>query len=190
VKSAENYNFLNYQYLFGEEAMKISMYQITVPVFVRFLKNLSAILKKGEAFAKARKIDPEVLLNSRLAPDMFPLSRQIQIACDLAKRCVERLAGLDVVSVEDNEKTFAEFHDRINNTIAFLETIKPKQLDDTEGKMITLKLRDASHKFKGINMALYFSLPNVYFHVTTAYNILRHNGVGLGKKDFIGNLPV
>jgi len=170
--------------------MKISMYQITVPVFIRFLNNLNAILKKGEEFATAREIDPEVLLNSRLAPDMFPLSRQIQIACDLAKRCIERLAGLDVVSVEDNEKTLTEFHDRINNTIAFLETIKPQQLDDTEEKMITLKLRDASHEFKGMNMALYFSLPNVYFHVTTAYNILRHNGVGLGKKDFIGNLPV
>jgi hypothetical protein len=166
------------------------MYQMTVPVFTRFLNNLNAILKKGEAFAQAREIDPEVLLNSRLAPDMFPLSRQIQIACDLARRCVERLAGLDIVSVEDNEKTFAEFHERINHTIAFLKTIEPEQLDNSEEKNITLKLRDASHEFKGINMALYFSLPNVYFHVTTAYNILRHNGVELGKKDFIGNLPV
>jgi hypothetical protein len=166
------------------------MYQMTVPVFVRFLNNLNAILKTGEDFAKAREIDPEVLLNSRLAPDMFPLSRQIQIACDLAKRCVERLAGLDIVSVEDNEKTFAQFHERINHTIAFLETIEPEQLDNSEEKKITLKLRDASHEFKGINLALYFSLPNVYFHVTTAYNILRHNGVELGKKDFIGDLPV
>ena len=138
--------------------MKISMYQMTVPVFTRFLNNLNAILKKGEAFAQAREIDPEVLLNSRLAPDMFPLSRQIQIACDLARRCVERLAGLDIVSVEDNEKTFAEFHERINHTIAFLRTIDPEQLDNSEEKNITIKLRDASHEFKGINMALYFSL--------------------------------
>ena len=170
--------------------MKISMYQITVPVFIRFLNNLNAILTKGEEFAKARDIKPEVLLNSRLAPDMFALSNQIQIACDLAKRCVERLAGLEVVSVEDNEKTFAEFHDRINNTIKFLESIRPEQLDNSEEKKITLKLRDATHEFTGLNLALFFSTPNVYFHVTTAYNILRHNGIQLGKKDFIGGLPV
>ena len=170
--------------------MKISMYQMTVPVFVRFLNNLKAILEKGEAFAKARDIEPEVLLTSRLAPDMFPLSRQIQIACDLAKRCVERLAGLEVVSVADNEKTFSEFHDRINNTIRFLESIKPEQLENSAEKMITIKLRDATHEFKGLDLALLFSTPNVYFHVTTAYNILRHNGVELGKKDFIGDLPV
>ena len=170
--------------------MKISMYQITVPVFIRFLKNLSAILKKGEEFAKAKGFEPEVLLNSRLAPDMFPLSRQIQIGCDLARRCVLRLAGLDIPAIEDNEKTFAEFYARIDSTIATLESIKPEQLDGTEEKMVTLKLRDATHELKGLDMVLYFSQPNVYFHVTTAYDILRHNGVELGKKDFIGQMPV
>lgn len=169
--------------------MAISMYQITVPVFKRFLDNLDAILKKGEEFAKSKDIAPEVLLNSRLAPDMFPLSRQIQIACDLSRRCVERLAGLDVASTDDNEKTFAEFHDRINNTVAFLEAVKPEQLEASEDRMVTIKMRDGDHECTGLDMALFFSIPNVYFHVTTAYNILRHNGVELGKKDYIGKLP-
>lgn len=169
--------------------MAISMYQITVPVFTHFLNNLNGILKKGEAFAIDKDIEPEAMLNSRLAPDMFPLSKQIQLVCDLSRRCVERLAGLDVMSTEDNEQTFAEFYDRINNTIAFLETIKPEQLDGAEEKMVTIKMRDGEHECNGLDMTLYFSLPNVYFHVTTAYDILRHNYVELGKKDYIGKLP-
>jgi hypothetical protein len=164
------------------------MYQMTVPVFIRFLENLEAILKKGEAFAQARGFDPEVLLNSRLAPDMFPLSRQIQLACDLARRGVLRLTGAEIGSVEDNEKTFDEFYARIRSTIALLEKIRPEEIEGTEEKMITLKLRDATHELKGLDMVLYFTQPNVYFHLTTAYGILRHNGVDLGKKDFIGKL--
>jgi len=170
--------------------MAISMYQITVPVFTRFLQNLETVLKKGEAFAQEKGFEPEVLLNSRLAPGMFPLSRQIQLACDLARRGVLRLVGGEIPGVEDNEKTFAEFYARIKSTLAILESIKPEQVDGTGEKMITLKLRDATHELKGLDMVLYFTQPNVYFHITTAYDILRHNGVELGKKDFIGNLPV
>ena len=170
--------------------MAISMYQVSVPVFIRFLNNFNEVLKKGETFAEAKTIEPEVLINARLAPDMFPLVNQVQIACDLAKRCVERLTGAEVTSVEDNEKTFAEIYERINNTIAFLETIKPDQIDGKEEKIFTLELRSYSFDFKGIDYVLYFVLPNLYFHITTAYDILRHNGVELGKKDFIGKFPV
>ena len=170
--------------------MAISMYQASVPVFIRFLNNFNEVLKKGETFAEAKIIEPEVLINARLAPDMFSLVNQVQIACDLAKRCVERLTGAEVTSVEDNEKTFAEIYERINNTIAFLETIKPDQIDGKEEKIFTLELRGYSFDFKGIDYVLYFVLPNLYFHITTAYDILRHNGVELGKKDFIGKFPV
>lgn len=170
--------------------MAISMYQLSVPVFTRSLKNLESILGKGEAFAESMKIDPGVLLNSRLAPDMFPLSKQVQISCDLGRRCVERLAGLDITSIEDNEETFAEFYERIAGTIAFLDSIKPEQLDGTEDKKVTLEIRGYSFDFTGLDLLLYFTLPNLYFHVTTAYDILRHNGVELGKKDFIGKYPV
>ncbi len=170
--------------------MAISMYQASVPVFIRFLNNFNEVLKKGETFAEAKTIEPEVLINARLAPDMFSLVNQAQIACDLAKRCVERLTGVEVTSVEDNEKTFAELYVRINNTIAFLETIKPDQIDGKEEKIFTLELRGYSFDFKGIDYVLYFVLPNLYFHITTAYDILRHNGVELGKKDFIGKFPV
>ena len=170
--------------------MAISMYQVSVPVFIRFLNNFNEVLKKGETFAEAKTIEPEVLINARLAPDMFSLVNQVQIACDLAKRCVERLTGAEVTSVEDNEKTFAEIYERINNTIAFLETIKPDQIDGKEEKIFTLELRGYSFAFKGIDYVLFFELPNLYFHITTAYDILRHNGVELGKKDFIGKFPV
>ncbi len=170
--------------------MAISMYQASVPVFIRFLNNLNGILKKGEAFAEAKKIDPEVLINSRLAPDMFPLSKQIQITCDLAKQCIERLSGKEVASVEDHERTFYEFHDRINNTIAFLESIKPEQIDGTDEKTITLELHGYTFDFHGMDYLQYFILPNFYFHVTTAYDILRHNGVEIDKPDFIGKYPV
>jgi len=163
----------------------ISMYQVSVSVFIRFLNNFNEVLKKGEAFAEAKAIEPEILINARLAPDMYSLVNQVQIACDLAKRFAERLTGAEVTSVEDNEKTFAELYERINNTIAFLETIKPDQIDGKEEKIFTLELRGYSFDFKGIDY-----VPNLYFHITTAYDILRHNGVELGKKDFIGKYPV
>ena len=170
--------------------MTISLYQASVPVFIRFLDNLNDILKKGEAFAEAREIEPEVLINARLAPDMFPLVNQIQIACDLARRCAERLTGIEVTSVEDNEKTFSELYERINNTIAYLEAIQADQINGKEDEIFTLEIRGYSFDFTGKEYVMYFILPNLYFHITTAYDILRHNGVELGKKDFIGKYPV
>jgi hypothetical protein len=167
--------------------MQASMYQATVPVFTNVLTNLLAVLKKGEAFAVAKKIDPSVLVNSRLAPDMFPLNRQIQIATDQAKGCVSRLAGLEPPKYEDNEQTFPELYARLEKTIAYIQTIKPAQLDGTEQKKVELKQRDGSVRtFQGINYVLDYTHPNFYFHVTTAYNILRHNGVEVGKGDFMG----
>ncbi len=170
--------------------MTISMYQAAVPVFIRYLNNLAHILKKGEAFAEARGIDPEVLFNCRLAPDMLPLSRQIHIATDVARRCIARLVDDELVSIDDNEKSFSEFYERINNTVEYIKSIKPEQIDGTEDKAISLIISGDTFKFEGKNFLLYFSLPNVYFHVTTAYNILRHNGVELGKVDFLGDMPV
>lgn len=169
--------------------MTMSMYQASVPIFVRMLNNLAGILKKGETFAETKKIKPEGLLSSRLAPDMFPLSQQIQVATDVARRCVERLVGNELTSVEDNEKTFAELYDRINNTVSYLESIQPEQIDGTEGRPLTVKLRGHTINFQGMEFLLHFSMPNIFFHVTTAYNILRYNGVELGKPDFLGDLP-
>ncbi len=170
--------------------MAISMYQVSVPVFIRYLNNLTHILNKGEAFAEARKIAPEVLFNCRLVPDMFPLTKQIHIATDVAQRCIARLTDGELVSMEDNEKTFSEFYERIDKTISYLESIEPGQVDGTEEKPISMEIRGHTLNFEGMNFLLYFSLPNVYFHVTTAYDILRHNGVELGKMDFLGDLPV
>lgn len=166
--------------------MSISMYQVSVPVFIRMLKNLSEILKKGEAYAGEKKIDPEVLINSRLYPNMYPLSRQIQIASDAAKGCIARLAGLEPPKFEDNEKTFAELYDRIDRTVAFLNTLTPGQIDGSEEKSIKLKLPNYELTLMGMQFLLNFSMPHFYFHVTTAYNILRHNGVVLAKEDFLG----
>lgn len=168
--------------------MKLSMYQASVPVFIHMLENLTAFLKKGEVYAEAKNFAPEVLIHSRLAPDMFPLSRQIQIATDIARRGIARLAGLELPGSDDNERTFADFYARINNTIDFLKSIKPEQIDGTEDKPISFEIRGNTVNFTGMQMLLYFSLPNIYFHVTTAYNILRHNGIELGKPDFLGKL--
>lgn len=166
--------------------MTISMYQASVPAFIRMLSNLSAILEKAAAHAEARKIDPAVLVNSRLYPDMFPLARQVQIATDQAKGCGARLAGLEPPKFEDNEATFPELIARIEKTLAFLRTLKPEQIDGSEEKTITLQLRNNTMTFKGMPYLLDFVLPNCYFHVTTAYDILRHCGVEIGKQDYIG----
>ncbi len=168
--------------------MPLSMYQASIPVFVKQLSNLSAILKKAEAHALTKKIDPEVFINARLAPDMFPLSRQIQIATDGVKGCAARLAGVEVPSYPDTEKTFPQLQARIAKTIEFIKTFSAKQIDGTEESKVTLKLRDQEHTFRGQPYLLNFVLPNLYFHMTTAYAILRHNGVDIGKKDFIGGL--
>jgi len=166
--------------------MTISIYQTSVPVFQRMLKSLAVILGKGEAHAAARKINPEVLINSRLYPDMLPFVRQIQIAADTAKGCAARLAGLEPPKYEDNEQTFPELAARIDKTLKYLETFKPAQIDGSEQRAITLKMRDHTMNLVGQQYLLNMALPNFYFHVTTAYDILRHCGVELGKKDFIG----
>ena len=170
----------------GEISMTISMYQASVPVCIRSLKNLVSILEKGVTYAETKKIDPSVLVNSRLFPDMFPLSRQVQIASDIAKRGAAQLAGTEAPKFEDNETTLVELIDRVQKTISYLDTFKPEQIDGSEEKTITIKAGDNSLSFQGMPFLLYFVLPNVYFHVTTAYDILRHCGVELGKKDFLG----
>ena len=166
--------------------MTISMYQASVPTFIRMLNNLAAILDKAAVHAETRKIDPVVLVNSRLYPDMFPLARQVQIATDNAKGCAARLAGQNPPKYEDNESTIPELLDRINKTVSFLGTFKPEQIDGSEQKPITLKFGTEQVNFEGLPYLLNFVIPNFYFHVTTAYCILRHSGVEIGKMDFMG----
>ncbi len=167
--------------------MTISMYQASVPRFVNVLGNLSAILDKAQAHIDAKKIADASLTGFRLFPDMLPLTSQVQIACDTAKGLVARLAGVDIPAFEDNEKTIAELKTRIAKTIAFIQTITPAQIDGTEDKAIVTKRGDKETHYKGMQFLLGHAVPNVYFHVTTAYNILRHNGVEIGKRDFLGN---
>ena len=167
--------------------MTISMYQASVPRFVNVLGNLSNILDKALVFSEAKKLDPQTLPASRLYPDMFPLSRQVQIACDTAKALVCRLAGLDIPAYEDTEKTIPELKARIAKTIAFIQTVTPAQIDGTEDKAIVTKRGDKETHYKGMQFLLGHAVPNVYFHITTAYAILRHNGVELGKRDYLGN---
>lgn len=167
--------------------MNISMYQASTPRFVNTLKNLSAVLDKAQAHAEAKKIDPAVLANSRLYPDMFPLKRQVQVACDTAKGAVARLAGVEVPKHEDTEETFADLKARIAKTIAFIESIKPAQIDGSEAKNIHMKLGPREVDWQGMQYLLGFALPNFYFHTVTAYDILRNNGVELAKRDYIGN---
>ena len=166
--------------------MTLSMYQASVPVFVRMLRTLSAILDKGAAFAEARAIEPSVLVNARLAPDMRPLSAQVQLATDMAIRGAARLAGIEFPSNPDTESTFPELQERVNKALRFLEPLSPDQIDGSEDRAITLQMRDGELHFKGQDYLLNFLLPNLYFHITTAYLILRHNGVELGKRDFLG----
>ncbi|MDE2091706.1 MAG: DUF1993 domain-containing protein [Gammaproteobacteria bacterium] len=166
--------------------MSLSMYQASVPVFIRMLNNLSAILKKGEAYAQAKKIEPAVLINARLYPDMFTLARQVQIATDQVKGCASRLAGSEPPSYEDKEQSFAELQARLDRTIAHLKSFKPEQIDGSEERMVSLKLRDKTISIKGRDYLFERVYPNFFFHVTTAYDILRHNGVEIGKGDFLG----
>ena len=166
----------------------ISMYQASIPTLIHTLSNLVSILQKGAAHAENKKFDPTVLINSRLYPDMLPFSRQIQIATDNAKGCAARLAGLEPPKYEDTEASFPELIARVQKTIDYLNTFKPEQIDGSEEKTISLPMRNNVMTFLGMPYLLNFVLPNVYFHVTTAYDILRHNGVELGKQDFIGKL--
>jgi hypothetical protein len=166
--------------------MTISMYQASAPRFANILNNLSTLLDKAQAHCDAKKIDPLVLTSSRLFPDMLPFTRQITIACDTAKGAVARLAGVEIPKHEDVEKTLEELKGRIAKTVAFVGTFKPAQLDGSEDKEIVLKLTSREVSFKGMQYLLGYAHPNFYFHVVTAYNILRHNGVELGKRDYIG----
>lgn len=163
------------------------MYQASVPRLANILGNLSNILDKTQAHIDARKIDDSVLMDCRLFPDMYPFSKQVQIACDKARSVVARLAGIDVPFYEDDEKTLAELKVRIARTIAFLRSVSPEQIDGTEDKDIVLPVTGKETRYKGLQLLLGHSMPNVYFHATTAYNILRHNGVEIGKRDFLGN---
>ncbi len=166
--------------------MTISMYQASVPTITRSLANLIAILEKGAAHAEAKKFDPAVLVNSRLYPDMFALAKQVQIASDTAKGGVARLAQVEPPAFEDKETTFAELVERLRKTIAFLETLKPQQIDGSEERTVTWQTRTATKSMQGMPYLLNHVLPNVFFHVATAYGILRHNGVEIGKQDFLG----
>jgi hypothetical protein len=166
--------------------MTLSMFEAAVPPLARSLTNLSGILAKAAAHAEARAIDPAVLLQARLYPDMFPLVRQVQIATDIARRGLARLAGVESTAMEDNEASFADLISRIETTLASLDGFTPEQIDGTETKPIELPIRGETLRFSGQSFLLLFVLPNVYFHVTTAYDILRHNGVELGKRDFLG----
>jgi len=167
--------------------MSITMYQASIPVFVRMLGSLSAILDKAATHAETKKIDPAIFVNARLAPDMFPLSRQVQIATDMVKGCAARLAGIEVPSYEDNETTFADLQERITKTVAFLQSVSASQIDGSEDRKITLKFGSKELNFLGQAYLLDFVLPNFHFHLTTTYAILRHNGVEIGKKDYVGN---
>lgn len=164
------------------------MYQASVPTFIRMLTNLAEVLKKGAADAEARKIDPTVLINSRLYPNMYPLARQIQIATDGVKGCAARLAGQEPPSYADTETSFPELLARIDKTVTYLETFTADQIDGSEERTIALKVGGKPMSFQGLAYLLNFVLPNLYFHTTTAYDILRHNGVVLGKSDYLGKL--
>ena len=168
--------------------MTLSMYQASIPGFVRALENFSAILDKAVASAEARKIDPAVLVAARLAPDMHPLGRQIQIATDSVKGGAARLAQVDVPSFADTETTFPELKERLAKTVAFLKTITEAQLDGSEDRTVTMKAGPRELSFTGRDYLFNFVIPNMFFHLTATYAILRHNGVDVGKMDFLGGI--
>lgn len=165
--------------------MTISMYRISVPVFVERLRALSLVLSRGEANAIERKLDPETLLGAKLAPDMFPLKRQVQIATDHAKGASCRLAGRKIPKLEDDEASFAQLQARIAKTRDLLATFAPADIDGSEERRIEIRTSQRELSFTGSDYLLDFAMPNFYFHITTAYAILRHNGVELGKRDFL-----
>ena len=166
--------------------MPLSMYETSITVLIHGLGALSAILQRAATHAEAKKIDPAVFVAARLAPDMFPLSRQVQIACDTAKGCAARLADIEIPSYADTEATIPELEARIAKTVAFLRSVDAARLEGSEERVVILKLRGQETRFSGRTYLLGFVLPNFYFHVTAAYAILRHNGVDLGKMDYLG----
>ena len=165
--------------------MSLSMYTATVPPFRAMLKNLSAVMAKAEAHCEAKKIDPSVFLTSRLYPDMLPFTSQVQIATDNAKGAAARLAGVEIPKFEDTEKTFPELQARLDKTIAFLDTLTEAQFEGAAERDIVLQLRDRKMDFKGGDYLTQWANPNVYFHITAAYALLRHGGVEIGKKDYL-----
>ena len=166
--------------------MKISMYQASAPRFANALRNLSAILDKAQAHAEAKKLDPAVLGSLRLIADMFPLARQVQVACDTAKGAVARLAGMEIPQHADVEQTIAELKARIAKVLDFIGSVPAAKIDGSEEREVVMKMRGQDVKFTGLQYLMGHAYPNFYFHCTTAYNILRANGVELGKRDFIG----
>lgn len=174
------------QFFLGSDNMAFTIYQASAPVLVRILTNLSTILDKAEAHCSARKIAPEALLQFRLYPDMFPLVRQVQIASDMAKGCAARLAGAEVPSYPDSETSFAELKARLKRTIEFINSFKPEQFEGAEDRTVTVRTGGQDRQFKGSDYLMGYVLPHTHFHATTTYAILRHCGVELGKKDYIG----
>ena len=168
--------------------MTISMHSASVPIFVRMLKNLTQWLDKAEAHAQAKKFEPSVYLSARLAPDMLPFTNQIQIACDAVKFGVARLSGVEAPKFADDEASLADLKARVAKTIEFIESVPAAKIDGTEDKDVVVPRRDGSMTLKGEPYLKHFVLPNFFFHVTTAYSLLRHNGVALGKADFLGAL--
>ena len=168
--------------------MSITIHSASVPVLTRMLGNLVVWLDKAEAHAQAKKFDAQVYLSSRLAPDMLPFTKQIQIACDSAKFGVARLAGVDAPKFDDSESSLAELRERIHKTLEFVRSVPAARIDGTEDKDVVVPRRDGSITLKGEFYLKHFVLPNVFFHVTTAYALLRHNGVDLGKGDYLGAL--
>lgn len=166
--------------------MKASMYSLSVPVFVRMLGNLSTLLDKAAAHAQAKKIDPAVFLNSRLIPDMFPLTRQVQLSSDFAKGCIARLAGQEPPKWDDNETSFADLKARIARTVDFINGFTPAQIDGSEDREVTLQVRGETVKTQGLPYLTQRVLPNFFFYVTTAYALLRKDGVEIGKRDYVG----
>jgi uncharacterized protein len=166
--------------------MKISMYEASIPTFLHTLRNLKAILAKGIAHAEARKYDPNLLAATRITADMFPLTRQVQIASDAAKGAAARLTGVDPPKFEDNETTIADLVARIDKTIDYLQGFKPEQFEGSEDRTITIVTPRQTFTFPGLNFLRHWALPNFFFHVTTAYNLLRQNGVEVGKSDYLG----
>ncbi|WNG24879.1 DUF1993 domain-containing protein [Cystobacter fuscus] len=166
--------------------MSLSMYQASVPVFIHMLDNLSAILGKAASYAETKKIEPGVLINARLAPDMLPLSFQLRMACESAKYCATQLAGMEPTQQPDTEATFADWQARITKTIDFLKSLNAEQIDGSEERTVIIKMRTQEMRLQGQPFLLTFALPNFYFHLTTAYAILRHNGLDIGKMDFLG----
>jgi uncharacterized protein len=168
--------------------MSITMHSASVPVFTRMLGNLLAWLDKAEAHAQEKKFEASVYLAARLAPDMLPLTSQIQIACDMAKFGVARLAGVDAPKFDDKETSIAELRERVHKTLEFIQSVPAAKTDGSDDKDVTIPRRDGTMTLKGEVYLKHFVLPNFYFHLTTAYALLRHNGVELGKMDFLGAL--